>query len=92
MAAHIPRLPPTRVVCYVGKATPGFKFSSKVWKRLGPIEIVEVPGDHMTCITTHATTLAEAMGRDLRKHAPAAGRPAYDRTAGSRNRALTDVE
>jgi oxalate---CoA ligase len=91
MAAHIPRLPPTRVICYVGKATPGFKFSSKVWKRLGPIEIVEVSGEHLTCITTHVTTLAEAMGRDLRRLAPGAGQPAYDRTAGSRDRALTEV-
>jgi oxalate---CoA ligase len=92
LAAYIPRLPPTRVICYVGKATGGFKFSPKPWKRLGPIEIVEVPGEHMTCITTHATTLAEAMRRDLASRLPADRLPHYRRDAELRNKALTDAQ
>jgi len=92
LAAHFPRLPATRVICYVGKATPGFKFSPKAWKRLGPIEIVEVPGDHMTCVTTHGIALAESMRRDLGSSRPANGLPPHSRAAAPDDKALTDVK
>ncbi|HEY5609193.1 MAG TPA: hypothetical protein VIM38_12750, partial [Alphaproteobacteria bacterium] len=89
---HIPRLPPTRVICYVGKATPGFKFSAKAWRRLGSVEIVAVAGDHATCITTHATALAESMRRDLGSRASADSPQACGRRGEPRNNALTGVQ
>jgi hypothetical protein len=92
LAAYVPRLPPTHVICYVGKTTPGFKFSPKAWKRLGPIEIAEVPGEHMTCITTHATALAESMRRDLASNVPADRLRIYRRIAEPRNNAVTGVQ
>jgi thioesterase domain-containing protein/acyl carrier protein len=89
---YIPRLPPTRVICYVGKATPGYKFSTRPWSRLGAVDIVEIAGSHATCITTHVADLAESMRRDLASVAPADRLRPYRRIAEPGNNAVTDLQ
>ena len=46
------------------------------WSRFAhDVSIVPVPGDHRTCVTTHAETLGSALDAQLSAAAPARARP-----------------
>jgi thioesterase domain-containing protein len=63
MAAHVPRRINARLACFVTKSSFGnWQFASHVWKDLGSsLTVAVVPGEHLTCVTTHLEALVERM-------------------------------
>jgi thioesterase domain-containing protein len=63
MAAYLPRRVNCRLVCLVTQSHQNsFDFDGSVWKRFGSsLKVDVIPGEHMTCITTHVEALAAHM-------------------------------
>lgn len=63
MAAYLPRHVNSRLVCFVTHShEDSFDFAGSVWRRFGSsLEVDMIPGEHMTCITTHVEALAAHM-------------------------------
>ncbi len=59
MARYLPVPVAARLVCIVTESHENsMEFSAKAWRHLSPrLDIAVVPGEHMTCITTHAEVL-----------------------------------
>jgi len=63
MVRYIPSPVATEVLCLVTESSgQNVAFAGNVWRNLTPrLEIVVVPGEHLTCITTHAETLVNPL-------------------------------
>jgi thioesterase domain-containing protein/acyl carrier protein len=63
MVRYIPSPVAAEVLCLVTESSgQNAAFAGHVWRNLTPrLEIVVVPGEHLTCITTHAETLVNPL-------------------------------
>ncbi len=68
MANYIPSPTRARIVCLTAAgSTRAVEFDWKPWKRLSPDVVARViPGNHISCLTTHIETLAKNMTEALK--------------------------
>jgi acyl-CoA synthetase (AMP-forming)/AMP-acid ligase II/thioesterase domain-containing protein/acyl carrier protein len=67
MAAYVPPKLDIDVLCLVAQSHVGSRvFSAEPWRRVTPrLEVEIVPGEHLTCITTHVDALARRLRERL---------------------------
>jgi thioesterase domain-containing protein len=63
MARFAPATTTARIGCIVTESNrKALTYSSNVWRRFGSsLDVAVVPGEHLTCITTHVEALAERL-------------------------------
>jgi thioesterase domain-containing protein len=68
MASYMPPRLDIEVLCMIAQSHAGSRvFSAEPWRRLTPrLEPTLVPGEHLTCITTHVDTLAGRLRQRLK--------------------------
>jgi hypothetical protein len=67
MAAYVPPKLDIDVLCLVAQSHVGSRvFAAEPWRRVTPrLEVEIVPGEHLTCITTHVDALARRLRERL---------------------------